>query len=205
MKQAELTKLLAMIAHRRAILKELENATKLLEAKLEEEMRKGGIENLDGGNGSYATFTDKATVKAREMAVLLRHFDARTMAALLQGSSINQGKQKFLERAIPNRNFRKALVINRSASFSINLPRTKEQKEAVALAIKADVAVQEKDINVTFEDWENLEKTKPLPHNPKVNEALKPQAKAKKSVKKKAGKKKALKKKALKKKKGKSK
>ena len=204
MKQADLTKILSMIVHRRAIIKELENATKLIEAKLEEEMRKGGVENLDGDNGSYATFTDKATVKAREMSVLLRHFDARTMAALLQGSSINQGKQKFLERALPNRNFRRALVVNRSASFSINLPRTKEQKEAVALAIKADVATQEKDIDVTFEDWTNLKKTKPLPHNPKVNEALKTPPKAKKSVKKKAGKKK-VKKKALKKKKGKSK
>lgn len=197
MKEKDLLKLLETIAHRRAILKELEKATKALEAKLESEMRLHGMDSISTDDELNAGFYESRSVKAAKMDVLLRTFDPRTMAALLEGVTINKKKQDFLDRVRGGRDYRGATKVDRQSRFTINLPRSAEQKQMIAKAIAADLKQAEKDIEAQIAAYAELEGVAPVADNPAVTEAALNPPKNK-------GKKKAAKKKAAKKTKKKS-
>lgn len=163
MKVPQLQSLLETILCRKAVIKELEKETKVMEAKLDSEMAKTGHDRITSASGGLAYYMPNTTVKAADMATLLRTFDARTLAAILSESTVNRAKQSFLERSFTVKQLASALVTTRTSSFRIDLPRSKEQQAYLTEAIANDVREQEAKITAMIEEWEGLQDPK-LPH-----------------------------------------
>ena len=202
----KLTSLLETVFIRRAVIKVYEKETARITALLQKQMDSYGFMEIEGSNGGYARFGSKAQTKMPSaITTILKNFDARTMAALLADSTISQGKQTFLSRVGGKRDFLKGLMQTRSNSFSVNLPRTKEQLAMMSTAIKAGEDELDNSVTVLMSAYRDTEGKSALPDNLKVDKVL-AEGTAKKVTKtkigkKKVGKKKAVKKKGLKKKK----
>ena len=189
----KLLKLLEKVFLRRAVLKEYEKATDALIAQLQQKMGEEGYSALEGVNGGSAkTGSTSSTKMPSDLSVVLKNFDARTMAALLAGSTVTAAKQNFLSRACASRDFSTVFQHHRSDKFTINLPRSKEQVDMMVKAIKADEAAMDKKVENLLSLYEQTESIEVLPDNPMVDAVLSEDAKQAKA---KAAKKKAPKKK----------
>jgi hypothetical protein len=195
-KKDSLRKLLREVITRKALIKALEKKMLSLQAKLQMDMDKAGIRELQDDEGGSATFRpDSRTSFLMDIDALLKTLDPRTLAALVAGSSVNKAKVEFLERAFQGKTgFRKLMLTKRSERFIVDPPRSKESKAAVSAAIQKDMEAEEEKIKALLEGWAQAEGTKPLPENKAVDAALekpkkKKAAKKKKATKKKKGKK----------------
>jgi hypothetical protein len=176
-KEAVLRKVLEKVLLRRALIKEYEKATDALIAQLQEGMEKEGFLILEGTNGGGASFSASTFFRMPSSPQeVLKNFDARTMAAMLAGATVNKEKQVFLQRAWEGRDFGKVFSTDRSMKFVVNLPRSEEQLKMMSSAIKADEAEMDKKVEELLTAYQGAEKQAPLPDNPKVEQVLKEDA-----------------------------
>jgi len=181
-------KLLDKILIRKAVLKEYEKATDILTAQLQQAMEQEGAMEVAGTNGGAAKISSTSSVSMPPTpAEVLAQFDARTMAALLAGTTVNAAKQTFLGRAFEGRDFGTVLRTSRSQRFSVSLPRTQEQGSFMRTAIQADMEELEKKAASLLEAYHATEGQAVLPDNPAIDEAL--EEKPKKAARRKATKK----------------
>jgi len=141
-KEKALRKLLEGVLLRRQIYKEFKAATDAMEAKLRMEMQKAGVLRVEGSAGGDAGEMPSTSVKMPDDPhAILRALSPKTMAYLLAGTTVNKTNQMVLDRIGAEREA--LLVTSRSAKFTVNLPRTKDQKAAMKAAIANDLKEME--------------------------------------------------------------
>lgn len=176
--------LLDKILIRKAVLKEYEKTTDILSAQLQQAMEAEGAMEVAGTNGGTAKISSSSSVSMPPTpAEVLAQFDARTMAALLAGSSVNATKQSFLSRACEGRDFGTVLRTSRVSRFSVSLPRSPEQGAFMRNAIQADMAELEQKADALLEAYAATEGQEPPPDNPAVDAALEEKPKRRRTAK----------------------
>lgn len=155
---------LRAIVLRRSCVKEFTKTTELYEAALQQQLEQEGMQQLDGGDGSSASFLTVSSWKLPDNPKqIMELLDVRTMASLLAGSTVTAEKQRFLERIYSD--IRSRLIEKPSSQFRINLPRSAEQVETMRKLIEADKQKLEENVETMLRSYQEIkeQKARPVP------------------------------------------